>query len=97
MPADKNFKHLVRERMRRTGESYTTARAQLARRFGRESSAPQSVRERAAAELKRKFDLLQDAVDDALAAGLTWNDIAERLRLDPRILKRWFDDGVVTD
>jgi hypothetical protein len=29
MPADKDFKRLVRARMGRTGESYTTARSHL--------------------------------------------------------------------
>jgi hypothetical protein len=29
MPTDKDFKRLVRARMARTGEAYTTARAQL--------------------------------------------------------------------
>ena len=29
MPTDKDFKRLVRTRMRKTGEAYTTARAHL--------------------------------------------------------------------
>jgi len=32
MPRDKDFKRIVRERVARTGESYSTARAQLLRR-----------------------------------------------------------------
>ena len=32
MPANKDFKRLVRARMRKTGESYTTARMQLLNR-----------------------------------------------------------------
>lgn len=39
MTEGKNFKRLVRERMRRTGESYTTARRQVLARAGRERPA----------------------------------------------------------
>jgi ATP-dependent Clp protease ATP-binding subunit ClpC len=39
MSRDKDFKRLVRRRMRRTGESYTAARAQFARTHARRTSA----------------------------------------------------------
>jgi hypothetical protein len=32
MPKDKDLKRLVRDRMRKTGEAYTTARSRLLRR-----------------------------------------------------------------
>src|SRR5438094_2526792 len=34
MPTNKDFKRVVRDRMKKTGESYTAARAQLIRRQG---------------------------------------------------------------
>ena len=40
MPSNKDFKRLVRGRMRKTGESYTTARAQLLRNTTRQTPAP---------------------------------------------------------
>ena len=40
MPANKDFKRLVRARMGKTGEAYTTARAQLLKRPQRRTSAP---------------------------------------------------------
>ena len=92
MPTDKNFKRLVRERMQKTGESYAAARTQLARRFGRTEDGGQTARERAMTELRRKFDQLHDAVDGALAAGLTWREVADRLRLDPALLQRWLQE-----
>jgi len=96
MPTDKNFKRLVRERMQKSGESYATARANLARRFGRSEEA-QPARERAMIELRRKFDQLHDAVDEALAAGLTWKEVADRLRVDPAVLQRWLLDDRVPE
>jgi hypothetical protein len=45
MPTDKDFKRLVRSRMQKTGEAYTTARAQLLQKQQRQStpSAPASA------------------------------------------------------
>ena len=92
MPMDENVKRLVRERMQRTGESYSAARAHLGRLFGRPEERGPSARERAMTELRKKFDQLHDAVDEALAAGLTWKEVADRLRLDPSLLERWLKD-----
>ncbi len=57
MPINKDLKHLTRSRMKKTGESYTTARAQLLRRKGR--PAPTVVPE-------SKFAELAGMSDDAL-------------------------------
>jgi hypothetical protein len=97
MPKDKNFKRLVRERMQKTGESYAAARAHLARRVGRIDEGRQAARERAVVEMRRKFDQLHDAVDEALAAGLTWKEVADRLRLDSALLQRWLQDDGLPD
>ena len=40
MPTNKDFKHLVRARMQKTGEAYTTARAQLLQKQQRQPTPP---------------------------------------------------------
>jgi len=40
MPTNKDFKHLVRARMQKTGEAYTTARAQLLQKHQRQPPPP---------------------------------------------------------
>ena len=89
MPPNKNFKRLVRARMAKTGESYTAARAQLVSRYRRLQSGDMA-NERAEVELRRAFELLRDAIDSARAAGLSWADVARRLRTDPRTVEGWF-------
>jgi hypothetical protein len=40
MPTNKDFKHLVRARMQKTGEAYTTARAKLLQKQQRQPTPP---------------------------------------------------------
>lgn len=65
MPINKDLKHLTRNRMKKTGESYTTARAQLLRKKNR--PAPTVVPESKFAELAGMSD---DAVKKK--SGKTW-------------------------
>src|SRR5437868_4643728 len=67
MPTNKDFKRAVRARMRKTGESYTAARAQLIR-----SAAPRAVA--AVAPTPAKYALIAGMSDASLkkATGCTW-------------------------
>lgn len=72
MPANKDFKRLVRDRMRKTGEAYTAARAQL---LQKPSTAPKKVT-RAATPVIPKPDYaklagMSDAKIEA-QTGCTW-------------------------
>ena len=49
-----------------------------------------AAHERAEVELRKAFELLRDAIDSARAAGLSWADVARRLRTDPRTVEGWF-------
>src|SRR5690349_10074686 len=62
MPTNKDFKRLVRARMQKTGEAYTTARAQLL------------AKKRPAALPRRDYAALSGMSDTALKAktGCTW-------------------------
>lgn len=85
MPKQKDLKRRVRERMQKTGESYTTARAQLVRKkrpplpadlaavAGMSDAAVQSKTGKTWAEWVR-------ALDDAEAAAWTHRDIARYVR-----------------
>jgi DNA-directed RNA polymerase specialized sigma24 family protein len=42
-----------------------------------------SAREQAEAELRRRWSLLRDAVDQALAVGMSLEEVARRLGLSP--------------
>ena len=48
MPKQKDLKRLARSRMRKTGESYTTARAHLVEKKKRQEEAPPRVEDYAA-------------------------------------------------
>ena len=65
MPKNKDLKQLTRTRMRKTGESYTTARAQLLKKKKNPSAAPSAPRDYAA---------LAGMSDEAVRAktGCTW-------------------------
>jgi len=65
MPMNKDLKHLTRNRMKKTGESYTTARAQLLKKNNR--PAPTVVPESGFAKLAGMSD---DAVKNK--TGKTW-------------------------
>jgi hypothetical protein len=56
MPRDKDVKRLVRERMRKTGESYTAARAQLLKRAPLQKQGDRSAPEPDLAELAGMAD-----------------------------------------
>ena len=77
MPVQKDFKRLVRARMRKTGEAYTAARAQLIRTPGRrhvETSATQDVAAPTAPEHKVDYAALAGMADEKVkkATGCTW-------------------------
>jgi hypothetical protein len=61
MPTDKDFKRVVRDRMKKTGESYTAARAQLLRNKPKSKLATRAAKALAAAP----------AVDYAKLAGMS--------------------------
>ncbi len=99
MPIDKDLKQLTRSRMKKTGESYTTARAQLLKRKDR--PAPTVVPETGFAELAGMSD---DAVkkktgktwkqwvrtlDAADAAQMQHRDIAKYLHKDLGVPAWW--------
>jgi hypothetical protein len=71
MPANKDFKRLVRTRMRKTGESYTTARMQL---LNRKQSAIRSEPTAAAAPAPTDYARIAGMSDAAVKAktGCTW-------------------------
>src|ERR1043166_6292617 len=68
MPTNKDFKRVVRARMRKTGESYTAARAQLLR------STPSRVYAAPVAVTPANYALAAGISDAALkkATGCTW-------------------------
>lgn len=75
MPTDKDFKRLVRARMRKTGEAYTTARANLQKKSA--TSSPRSPRAAAAPVLDAvppDYAALAGMSDAAIKAktGCTW-------------------------
>jgi len=79
MPANKDFKRLVRARMTKTGESYTAARAQLLKRRQTKTGTEGSRRATPVAALPRDYAKIAGMSDTALKAktGCTW--------------KRWVD------
>lgn len=92
MPKDKNLKRLVRDRMDKTGERFSAARAQL--QLQRERGIPghrQAVnaRDQAVHALARQVEHLRDAADAARAAGLSLAEIGRVLRIEPDFLRTW--------
>jgi uncharacterized protein YndB with AHSA1/START domain len=79
MPANKDFKRLVRARMTKTGESYTAARSQLLKRRQTKTASDGSRRAVPVAALARDYAKIAGMSDTALEAktGCTW--------------KRWVD------
>jgi hypothetical protein len=65
MPRDRDFKRLVRRRMHKTGEAYTSARAQLARGAGQPRPSPS----RPGGPAMRNFDRFTGRARRALAAA----------------------------
>jgi hypothetical protein len=45
-----------------------------------------SARDQAEAELRRRWELLRDAVEGALAVGFSFDDVARRLGLAPTVV-----------
>ena len=70
MPTNKDFKRLVRARMRKTGEAYTTARAQLLNKKHAPAPAPAPATLATAAD----YATLAGRSDAAVKAqtGCTW-------------------------
>jgi hypothetical protein len=81
--------------MVKTGQSYAAAKASLVTQRDRlrersaEVLAGADPRHRAAADLSRLVDHIRDAVDGALAVGLNWHEISNRLGLDPELVQMW--------
>jgi uncharacterized protein YndB with AHSA1/START domain len=71
MPSQKDFKRLVRARMRKTGEAYTTARAQLLAKPSRSRTAKKAVRSTEPAVDYGKLAGMSDAVVKE-KTGCTW-------------------------
>jgi hypothetical protein len=74
MPRNKDLKRLVRSRMQKTGESYTTARAQITRRKQTRSSLDVRPTSAASTAVRREPAALAGMSDDAVRAktGRTW-------------------------
>jgi hypothetical protein len=70
MPKNKDLKHLIRYRMKKTGESYTTARARLLEKKHRTSSVP-------AEELAALAGMSNDAV--RAKTGRNWREWVDHL------------------
>ena len=96
MPEQKDWKRLVRARMKKTGESYTTARAQILRRSGPPDASSRSPRREERDEARTPRSAMRDVAaspklaelagmsDDAVRAK-TGRDWAEWVReLDAR-------------
>ena len=85
MPKDKSFKRIVLDRMDKTGERLSAARAQLQAQRAHGAAA----RERAVQALTRQVEHLRDAADQARAAGLSIAEIGRVLRVEPDFLRSW--------
>jgi hypothetical protein len=46
-----------------------------------------SRREQAEADLRRRWALLRDAIDQALAVGMSFDDVSRRLNLTPAVVR----------
>ena len=77
MPTNKDFKRLVRGRMQKTGEAYTTARAHLLKQKPRKkpAEAPSAAAKSAAAASASQYATLAGKSDAAVkaATGCTWD------------------------
>jgi len=71
MPSQKDFKRLVRARMRKTGEAYTAARAKLLAKPSRSRTAKKTARSTAPAVDYAKLAGMSDAVVKE-KTGCTW-------------------------
>jgi len=71
MPSQKDFKRVVRARMRKTGEAYTTARAQLLAKPSRSRTAKKTARSTAPAIDYGKLAGMSEAVVKE-KTGCTW-------------------------
>jgi uncharacterized protein YndB with AHSA1/START domain len=98
MPANKDFKRLVRGRMRKTGESYTAARSQLLKRQPIPTAPTPSpdyaaLAGRSDAALKAATGCTWDrwvrALDRVEAHGWTHRDIARHVREKYRVTSWW--------
>jgi hypothetical protein len=76
MPRNKDLKRLVRARMRKTGEAYTAARAQIIKKQSAQSSSdkPPAVATKTAALKPKEYATIAGMSDDAVKAktGCTW-------------------------
>ena len=74
MPRNKDLKRLVRARMRRTGESYTTSRAKIVARSAAEPRVRQAAAPPAAAPPKPDYTALAGIADATITAktGCGW-------------------------
>jgi hypothetical protein len=76
MPKQKDLKRLVRSRMKKTGESYTSARAQLTRKTP-SPSAPASTRGHAALAGAKRAGMSDEAI--LANTGKTWSQWVHEL------------------
>lgn len=81
MPTNKDFKRVVRDRMKKTGESYSTARAHLLRKKTPSSSASSPTRASAPAPSPSQYAKLAGMSDASVkkATGSTWDQWVKAL------------------
>ena len=81
MPTDKDFKRVVRDRMKKTGESYTTARAQLLRARPAASKRRTRVAKVMSAAAPIDYAKLAGMSDGSVekATGCTWESWVKAL------------------
>ena len=100
MPKQKDLKRLVRSRMKKTGESYTTARTQLTRKTtARKKAAPAVAVDFAAlagmsdeaieAKTGRDWETWVFVLDNSGAMNMTHTDIAKLVRAKWKIPAWW--------
>jgi len=94
MPADKDLKRLVRQRMQKTGESYTSARASIIKKK-KERSRHEYARlagmtdDAVKAKTGCTWDCWVRALDRVNAADMTHREIAQHVREKYRVSNWW--------
>ena len=81
MPIQKDFKRLVRARMKKTGESYTAARARLLERRPKRASGPAAAPAQATAPSVADYARISGFSDAVIKArtGCTWKKWVDSL------------------
>ncbi|HEX4682503.1 MAG TPA: hypothetical protein VH277_07345 [Gemmatimonadaceae bacterium] len=80
MPQDKDLKRLVRARMEKTGESYTSARAQITAKPRRKRAATTPLSDKTAPDYAKLAGMSDDVVNEK--TGCTWERWVKSLDAD---------------